>query len=157
VSSQAAGGPSEPGQPRDESMPDRPVTPYGKSKHLAEVAARCYDRLFPITIVRPPTIYDPRDRETLLMFRLAALHLRPLLTFEGAISSVHASDLIDGILLTATRPRAAGETYFLNGDEMPTPDEMMGLIADAVGVQEIPVPLPAWAIQAAGRLAEIAR
>src|SRR5262249_60905708 len=69
----------------------------------------------------------------------------------------HAPRAMQGLPRAGPRPGAAGEPYFLSGDEMPTPDEMMGLIADAVGVRGMPVPLPAWAIRAAGRLAEVAR
>lgn len=157
VSSQAAVGPSAPGRPVDETTPPRPITPYGKSKLAAENAAGAYRDDLPLVVVRPPTIYGPRDRETLLMFRLAELGMRPKLGRHGAISAVHASDLTDAILLAAIEPGAVGQTYFVAGDEAPSPSELMALISAAVGRRGIGVPVPAWAIRLGGRAAEIVR
>lgn len=157
VSSQAAVGPSAPGRPVDEASPCRPVSPYGKSKLAGEVAARAYTSELPITVVRPPSIYGPRDRETLQIIQIAARGLRPVLRFPGEISAVHAADLADAILLAAVHPRAVGQTYFVAGDEIPSPNELMEIIAEVVGGRHVPLPLPAPAIRAAGRLAERVR
>jgi nucleoside-diphosphate-sugar epimerase len=153
VSSLAAVGPSALDQPVDETTPPHPFSPYGKSKLAAENAAEAYRGELPLVIVRPPTIYGPRDRETLLMFRLATLGVRPKLG-PGEITVVHASDLADGILLAATDPRAAGETYFICGDESPSPTEMMARVSAAVGRRGVGVPVPAWAIRLSGRAAD---
>jgi len=157
VSSLAAAGPSAPGRPVTESWPCRPVTPYGKSKLLAEQAASAYVSELPITIIRPPTIYGPRDRETLLLFRLVALGIRPHLPVRGEISIVHATDLVTGILLAATHPAATGETFFIAGDEILSFDEVISHLARAVGRQGLTVPVPRWAVRASARAAEIMR
>jgi nucleoside-diphosphate-sugar epimerase len=154
VSSQTAGGPSTPGQPADETMPPCPVSPYGKSKLLQENAARAYADDFPIVIIRPPSVYGPRDRETLLLFQLATRGIRPVFPFPGTISAVHVADLSEGLLLAAIAPRAVGRTYYLSGDETPAPTELMRQIALATGGLTLPVPLPRGIIRAAGRLAE---
>src|SRR5688572_27990055 len=57
VSSQAAGGPSEDGEPVVEASPPRPVTHYGRSKMLADEAVRAARDEVPITVIRPPTVY----------------------------------------------------------------------------------------------------
>jgi dihydroflavonol-4-reductase len=157
VSSQSAAGPSEPGQPLNESTSCRPISPYGRSKRQAELAAESYHARLPVTIVRPPSVYGPRDRETLQVIRLISLGLRPILSKRGAISLVHASDLADGILLAATQAAAIGKTYFLAGDESPSPSELVQLIARATERGGISIPVPPNLLRLAGRAAELVR
>ena len=69
VSSQAAAGPSPTATPIDESFPCRPITAYGESKRAAEEEVLKYADQFPITIVRPPAVYGPRDNGVYTFFR----------------------------------------------------------------------------------------
>src|SRR5262249_35362514 len=65
VSSIAAGGPCASAEPRTEAMPDAPISVYGRSKLQGEVELKRWSRdgeRFPITIVRPPIVYGPRDK-----------------------------------------------------------------------------------------------
>lgn len=157
VSSQAAAGPSAPGEPISEESPCRPVTPYGRSKREAEQAVAAFHRHLPLTVVRPPTIYGPRDRETLMLFRLAARGIRPSLAGGGEVSVIHASDLADGILLAAAHPVAIGQTYFMAGDETPSMDELMGAIARTFRSGGIALPISPWMLRAGARAAEVLR
>ncbi|HVB97364.1 MAG TPA: NAD-dependent epimerase/dehydratase family protein [Chloroflexota bacterium] len=157
VSSLAAAGPSFPGHPLDEYSLCHPATPYGKSKWQEEQAAIAFSDRMPITIVRPPTIYGPRDRETLAIFRLVAFGISPRLPVEGEISMVHASDLVDGIMLAATHPEAVGRTFFLANDEAPSLSDLLGIIGTVLGRRGVEVSVPAWALRIAGRTAEAVR
>jgi nucleoside-diphosphate-sugar epimerase len=65
VSSQAAAGPGKDMTPLNENSPCNPITDYGKSKLLGEKAVLAYKDKLPITIIRPPGIYGPRDTEIL--------------------------------------------------------------------------------------------
>lgn len=157
ISSLAAAGPSEPGSPVVETSPCRPVTPYGKSKLQAEQAALAYQGYLPLTIIRPPTIYGPRDRETLLLFRSVAMGVRPVLPIRSEVSVIHATDLAEGIVLAATHPAAVGATYFLSADDVLSIDDLLQQIALAVGRRGVEVPVPAWALRGAARAAEALR
>lgn len=157
VSSLAASGPSAPGRPKTEESQDAPLTPYGKSKLLAERAAASFGRELPLTIVRPPTIYGPRDRESLLLFRLVAMGVRPRLSVTSEISVIHAADLADGLLLAAANPSAIGRTYFMASDDRPSLDSLIEAIASALGRRGIDLPVPGWAVRGAGRIAELIR
>lgn len=157
TSSLAAAGPSPPGQPLDESCTSRPLTPYGKSKLLAERAARSYGAELPITVIRPPSVYGPRDRETLQIIRVVAAGVRPVLARGGALSAVHVADLVNGLVLAACHPRAAGKTYYITGDDAPSPNELVDLIGRTLGHRGAPIPLSARVIRAAGRFSEVIR
>jgi len=157
VSSLAAAGPSEPGHPVVETSPCRPVSPYGKSKLEAERALVAYRSHLPVTVVRPPTIYGPRDLETLLLFRVAALGIRPSLGSGSEVSVIHAADLADGIILAATHPAAVGQTYFMASDETPSIDDLVRQISATLRRRSLAVPIPAWAVRGAARVAETVR
>ncbi|MGH7719717.1 MAG: NAD-dependent epimerase/dehydratase family protein [Gemmatimonadaceae bacterium] len=109
----AAAGPAPPGGAVIEADPPRPIGPYGTSKLEAErvVAASGLRHV----IVRPPTVYGPRDRDVLAMFRLAWLGLAPRLGPPAQrLSMVYVTDLVEGIRLAAQRA-APGSLYYLSG------------------------------------------
>jgi nucleoside-diphosphate-sugar epimerase len=157
VSSLAAIGPSEAGRPVDEATRPHPISPYGRSKLTGEQAALAFQDRLPLTVVRPPTIYGPRDRETLLVMRVLARGIRPVLPRSGAISLVHVADLADGILAAATHSAAVGKTYFLSGDEAPNLRELVDLLGAATETRGVPVPVSPLTLRLAGRAAEIFR
>jgi nucleoside-diphosphate-sugar epimerase len=76
VSSLAAAGPAPRGAPLSGTEAPHPVTAYGRSKLAAEQIVRSSS--LPWSIVRPPIVYGPRDREVLKVFRLARLGLAPV-------------------------------------------------------------------------------
>ena len=75
VSSQAAVGPSNRGRPRREEDPPAPVTAYGRSKLAAERVRQRHPEL-PITVIRPPAVYGPGDRDIFAYFRLVGAGVR---------------------------------------------------------------------------------
>lgn len=66
------------------------LSAYGASKHRAERLVRASGLDW--TIVRPPAIYGPRDREMLELFRSAKWGFVPM-PREGSASLVHVDDL----------------------------------------------------------------
>jgi dihydroflavonol-4-reductase len=108
VSSLAAGGPSTRGLALDGSEPPRPVTSYGRSKLASEEVVRS-SRLH-WSIVRPPMVYGPRDREVFKVFRLVRFGIAPLFG-DGTqeLSAVHAADLANALILASEAP--TGKTY----------------------------------------------
>jgi nucleoside-diphosphate-sugar epimerase len=138
-------------------MSPRPRSPYAKSKLLAEQLAQMHGGAVPVTIVRPPSIYGPRDRETLLIFRVAGLPVRPAIGSPGEISAIHVSDFVDGIILAATHPSGTGQTYYLSGDETPSMNELLDLVARSIGRKGRAVPIPGVVVRGAGVVTELAR
>src|SRR3990172_2848019 len=67
LSSLAAVGPSEDGAPLSERAAPHPVSSYGRSKREGEeINLRNRDRI-PVTILRPPAVYGPRDMDFYLL------------------------------------------------------------------------------------------
>lgn len=71
ISSLAAHGPAGLDRPAVEDDPDGPITAYGRSKLRAEAALKSRTRTYRTAILRPPSLYGPRDREFMPLFKLA--------------------------------------------------------------------------------------
>src|SRR5947209_7510836 len=84
------------------------LSDYGRSKAKAErlVAASGLDW----TIIRPPAVYGPGDRETLELFRMARRGFVALPP-RGRFSLLHVDDLCRLILALLDEPDTWGETY----------------------------------------------
>jgi len=147
VSSLAVTGPTLPGRPLDESGPPRPVTAYGRSKLAGEDAVRASG--LPFTIVRPPIVYGPRDREVLRLFRMARWPLCPLLG-DGAqeLSLVHARDLARALVAAGESEAALGGTFHAGHPRTTTQRGLLEAIARAVGSRPRLVPVPRPAVRA---------
>jgi len=166
VSSLAAAGPSLAGRPRVEADRPAPITAYGRSKLRGEEALRNYAGQMPITIIRPPGVFGPRELYLLRMFKLVSRGWY-VTVGSGAleISLVEVRDLAAGLRLAASRGRRLAEApdepstgvYFLAQPERPTLDELAAIVARAL---DRPVPRPirvpvlvAWCVAAAAEVA----
>lgn len=156
VSSMAAGGPSALGRPLTGTEPPRPVTAYGRSKLAAEEIVRA--GRVPWTILRPPMVYGPRDREVLKVFRLARLGLGPVFgTGTQELSAVHGADLASALVASAVCPQAAGRLYYACHPEMFTSAAFVRAVGDSVGrrvaIVRIPARIGAAALAGTGAVA----
>jgi nucleoside-diphosphate-sugar epimerase len=130
ISSLAAVGPGHDGRPVDEDTTPAPITPYGRSKLMGEEAARAIGDLLPVTIVRPPAVYGPRDYALYELFKSIARGLAPTIgRRDKLISLVHADDLARGIILAGESEASTGRAYFISSDEVYSLKEMTALLA----------------------------
>jgi dihydroflavonol-4-reductase len=143
VSSLAVTGPAAAGRPLDESAAPRPVTPYGRSKLAGEQAVR--DAGVAWTIVRPPAVYGPGDRQFLRLFRAARLGVLPLLgDGRQELSLVHAADLAEALVEAGASPKTEGRVYHAAHPAVVTQRELAQAIGRSVGrrVRCLAVPAP---------------
>ncbi len=156
VSSLAAAGPSPGGTaPRSEEIPPQPLTWYGHSKLAGENAVRATTGL-DWTVVRPPIVFGPRERDVLGYFRIARRGFLPVVGFSDRYYSlIYVDDLVDGLVRAAAAPAAVGQTYFLAGPEVVSWVELGQLIASALRVAGRPLRLPEFVAAAAGRIADL--
>lgn len=104
------------------------------------------------TVVRPPIVYGPGDRESLDLFRrLAPGPLAPIPNPRGRVAMIHAVDAARQIEVLA-RGRFAGATLSLS-DRRPDGyswEEIVTTAAGAVGARPRTVRLPPVLLRAAG-------
>jgi uncharacterized protein YbjT (DUF2867 family) len=122
------------------------LSAYGASKAESEepVIAAGQDW----TIIRPPAIYGPRDREMFELFRVAKKGVMPLPP-RGRLSVIHARDLCRLMLACLNDDRSHGRTYEPDdGREGGWPMvEFARAIGRAVDTRIIALPLPKQLLQ----------
>jgi dihydroflavonol-4-reductase len=143
ASSQAAAGPARHGVPVRETDAPGPVTPYGASKLEGEKVVLSFGSAFPVTIVRPPCVFGPRDRDMFTLFKSVRRGIRPLLGWrERLVSLVFVDDLVRGILLCAEREEASGQVFFINTADSVSWNEFGKTISRAAEKKSVPAVVP---------------
>ena len=148
VSSLAAAGPADNPDPgiTEEDIP-KPVSIYGRSKLEAEkICFSCKDRL-PVTVVRPPAVYGPGDKDVLqfLMMLKKGLVIAAGDVRKQRLSLVHVDDLVRGIVMASESPAGIGASYFITSPKGYSWEELSAVAAKELGVQtfrKISLPKP---------------
>ena len=161
VSSMAAGGPSRKGRPRQPDDAANPVTAYGRSKLAGEDVVRGGG--LPWVILRPPTVYGPRDKDNLIkVYRLARLGVAPVFG-DGSqeLSAVHAADLARAIASAGAAPGVERKLYYVNHPEIFTSADLVRRVAESMGrtvrVIGLPDTLARAILQLTGATAKLLR
>jgi len=141
MSSLAAAGPSLDGVPVNEKLEPRPVSAYGRSKLEGERAVLEYSDRLPVTIIRPPAVYGPRDADFLVMFRMIKNRVFPYWG-EGRYSMLFVNDLVNGILLSSEHKTAGGKVYYLSDNIVYTNDDIANEIMSALETKAFKLRLP---------------
>jgi nucleoside-diphosphate-sugar epimerase len=144
VSSLAAAGPCVSGPVREDS-PARPVSDYGRSKLEGEKAVMAFRDVIPVTIIRPPAVYGPRDRDMLVLFRM----IKKGIFFDLGkcyYSMLYVDDLVRGIIVCAEDKKAEGKVYFLSHDRVVTGEEIAREICSALDAKAVPLKIPKFAM-----------
>jgi nucleoside-diphosphate-sugar epimerase len=162
VSTAGVMGPSRKSAKHLISDAPNPVTSYGKSKLSAELALLELKDQLPITVIRPPAIYGPRDREILAFFQMIR---RTRMAFRmgdsmQSVSMIYASDCARACVQAIFADVPSGSTYFVDDGYTYTYEDMAHAIAAAYGVgllgtPSLPMPIVRMAAQASetfGRL-----
>lgn len=157
-SSQAAAGPSARGAPRTEDDPPRPTTAYGVSKLEAERRVRAEAKRLRPMILRFVTVYGPRDRDILPVFRWADKGFGFVAgPNEPRFQLVHARDAAQAVVHALTAEDGAGATVFV-GDPRPYGwHDVLAALESALDRSIRPVRVPRPVVLAAGALATALR
>ncbi len=141
VSSLAAAGPAPRGAPLTGREAPHPVTAYGRSKLAAEEVVR--GSALRWSVIRPPIVYGPRDREVLKIFRLSRLRLAPVFG-DGSqeLSAVHASDLAEALVSAGESAATIGGIYPACHPEVFTSTELGHAVARAMGRSVTTIRIP---------------
>jgi len=156
ISSLAAVGPNPACYPVDEGYSPKPLKGYGESKLAGEIAVRGAADKLPVTVIRPPAVYGPRDMNFLPMFKAAGKYgFVPVIGDpDKEVSMVYITDLIDGIMVASTCDQAEGETYFITSSDN-TFSEIATAVGDATGSSARPLSIPPLIAKIAGEIGEM--
>ncbi len=146
VSSLSAAGPATRGVALRGDEEPSPVSDYGRSKLAGEEALRGLDLEW--TILRPPAVYGPRDREFLRLFRAARGGWAPV--FGGGaqeLSLVYAGDLAEAIVCCLEQAPPRG-VYYPAHPQILTARELVESIARVVAGRSRVVSIPRAAVRA---------
>lgn len=133
-----------------------PHDPYAVSKWQAELALHeiAAESGLQVVILRPPLIYGPGVKGNFLRL-LQALDKGiplPLASTRNARSMLYLENMVDALLLCATHPAAAGQTYLVSdGEDIDTPG-LLRRLGDALGRAARLLPWSPAVLKLAGRL-----
>jgi nucleoside-diphosphate-sugar epimerase len=158
VSSQAAAGPSIGGKPRREIDAPAPVSQYGASKLAGERAFSEAAGDLDWTLLRPPAVYGPGERDIMELFRMAARGWAPQVGWRArAYSFIYVDDLIEAMVVAATHVGARRRVFFAAHPEIVTPKSLTEAVTKAVGGRVRTLPLPGILPQVIGRISFLCR
>ena len=157
VSSLAVMGPSRDGRPVQPGASPSPVTHYGRSKLAAERAARAEAQALPITIIRPPMIYGPRDREILPFFKSVQLGVLPLTGSPSSkLSAIYVADCAAACIKALAANVPSGSTYYVEDGRLESLGGLIHHIERALGRRAwLRVPVPRFLMYAAALGSEV--
>lgn len=133
-----------------------PQDAYGQSKHEAEQGLReiAAETGMEVVIIRPPLVYGPGVKANFaaLMRAVQRGWPLPLGAVHNQRSLVALDNLVDFIVTCISHPQAANHTFLVSdGHDLSTTELVRGM-AQAAGVPARLLPVPVWALQAAGTL-----
>ena len=139
-------------------MPE--LSHYAASKWRGECAVRAASPTMRWTILRPPAVFGPGDRELLPLFRCLARGFAPLLTgTPGRFSLIYVDDLATAALRWLEADTGYGQTFELDdgrpgGYDWETVLSVAGrVLREGRRVRRVPVPLPLLGLAARANLA----
>lgn len=156
ISSLAAAGPTLTDKAKDENDKPDPITTYGITKLKAEEEAEKYMDKFPVTIIRPPAVFGPRDTEILIYFKTFSKGLNSVIGLDAKyLSLVYVEDLVDGIVLAAENDIANGQKYFICLDKPYNWDDIGTVTSKLLGRKAFKIRLPHSVVYSVGYLAQL--
>lgn len=153
LSSLAATGPSYNGIPLKEDCEPKPVSVYGRSKYEGERIVFSYRDKLPLTIIRPPAVYGPKDKDMLMFFRMIKKGVVPYWG-KSFYSFIYVEDLVNGIIQSTLSNKAVGEIFFISDGGIYSSDDVVGAVSLAIQKKPLKMPVPDFIMPFFGSLFE---
>jgi nucleoside-diphosphate-sugar epimerase len=143
ISSISATGPSPKGIALNEESPCRPISDYGRSKLQAEQVVWEYKDKLPVTVIRPPNVIGPRQKELFQATQLIKRRILPLVGSGSPQTSLcSVFDLVEALCLVAEKPESSAQVYFVTDSRAYAWKEISEAIAEALGVRSFLFKVP---------------
>jgi nucleoside-diphosphate-sugar epimerase len=139
VSSVKAVGEASVGSPITDSTRPAPTKSYGRSKLIAEEAARRVgaESAIEVVVVRPPIVYGPGVRgnfaQLIALSRIARWIPLPFGGIENRRSTLFVYNLASALVTLSHHPGAGGETFLVADGEARSTPALIRSIASAFG------------------------
>lgn len=157
MSSLSVFGPCKSQESLNEESVCQPIDSYGESKLAQENVARIFiekDRM-PIVILRPPTVFGPRDMEILKLLKIIENRFFPIRSNNNCINYLYIDNLVDASLLVMEKG-PVGEVYLIDNGEYCSLNQIINSISEFLKVQMLPFYLPKSIMVLAGYFFEFA-
>jgi len=142
--------------PYTDGSPPMPSDPYGVSKWEAEEALRRIEKKtgMEVAVVRPVLVYGPGVKANFLsMMKIVRRGIPlPFAGISNRRSLVYVGNMVDALVLCASHPAAAGQTWLISdGEDVSTP-ELVARMASALNVPARQLRCPYCLLDLAGRV-----
>ena len=160
----------------DEQTEMNPISAYGRSKAQMERALRGkgldtlgesgksndavesvdWTRRLPLSIVRPPAVYGPRESDIYTFFKTVQSGVCPIIGSgrRPEISLVHVSDLVAGMIDLAESGPESGEVFFVGSEVFYSWAEIQAATTAALGRSALTIRVPPAVVPFIGRASE---
>lgn len=140
LSSIAASGPDHTASGMREYMPPKPVSSYGQTKLLAELYLK--NTGLPFTILRPPIVYGPHDRDVYSFFKMTKIGIVPMIGRKKRYSVIFVEDLTNIISRIILNRKSLGKIYNISENISYSMEDIIRTIARSMGKRPLLVPIP---------------
>jgi nucleoside-diphosphate-sugar epimerase len=122
----------------DETLPTKPVSPYGVTKLAGEQLARAHLETFgtPVSVLRFFSVYGPRQRPDMAynIFIRALLTGEPITVYgdgQQVRGNTFVADCVEAVVASANAP--VGETFNIGGGEMVSVKDVLHKLEQIMG------------------------
>jgi nucleoside-diphosphate-sugar epimerase len=156
VSSLAAHGPTRDGAPIALDAEPSPITHYGRSKLAAERLVAAAKGELALTIIRPPMVYGPRDREMLTFFEAVSNRFVPVLG-DGTqrLSAIYGEDAASACVKALLVDHESGRAYYIEDGQVYTQPQMAEMLEQAYGKKAFSMKVPFGVVAVASHLSQL--
>jgi len=139
----------------NESTPAKPMTPFAKSKHEAELGIlELSDSNFEVVIIRSPLVYGKSAPANfaLLSKLVAKLPALPFGLTKNRRSYIAATNLADFLYVCISHPKAAGEIFVISDGSAISTKDFTNAISVGLSKKKYQLPFPVWLMNLAAKL-----